>query len=72
MAESVFTELVRRAGREAEFAIDSAATSTEEIGNPPHHGTLGAPPSISTAPDAGIGTNTAQGGEQPVKTVPYE
>ena len=34
MAESVFTELVRRAGREAEFAIDSAATSTEEIGNP--------------------------------------
>ena len=40
MAESVFTELVRRAGREAEFAIDSAATSTEEIGNPPHHGTV--------------------------------
>ena len=29
MAESVFTELVRRAGREAEFVIDSAATSTE-------------------------------------------
>ena len=28
MAESVFTELVRRAGREAEFVIDSAATST--------------------------------------------
>lgn len=40
MAESVFTELVRRAGREAEFVIDSAATSTEEIGNPPHHGTV--------------------------------
>ena len=40
MAESVFTELVRRAGREAEFAIDSAATSTEEIGNPPHRGTV--------------------------------
>ena len=38
MAESVFAELVRRAGREAEFVIDSAATSTEEIGNPPHHG----------------------------------
>ena len=36
MAESVFTELVRRAGRESEFVIDSAATSTEEIGNPPH------------------------------------
>ena len=40
MAESVLTELVRRAGREAEFVIDSAATSTEEIGNPPHHGTV--------------------------------
>lgn len=40
MAESVFTELMRRAGREAEFVIDSAATSTEEIGNPPHHGTV--------------------------------
>ena len=37
MAESVFAELVRRAGREGEFVIDSAATSTEEIGNPPHH-----------------------------------
>ena len=34
MAESVFTELVRRAGRAGEFVIDSAATSTEEIGNP--------------------------------------
>ena len=40
MAESVFTELVRRAGRAGEFVIDSAATSTEEIGNPPHHGTV--------------------------------
>ena len=40
LAESVFTELVRRAGREGEFVIDSAATSTEEIGNPPHHGTV--------------------------------
>lgn len=40
MAESVLTELVRRAGHEGEFVIDSAATSTEEIGNPPHHGTV--------------------------------
>ena len=40
MAESVFTELVRRAGRAGEFVIDAAATSTEEIGNPPHHGTI--------------------------------
>ena len=39
MAESVFTELVRRAGRAGEFVIDSAATSTEEIGNPVHPGT---------------------------------
>ena len=31
MAESVFAELVRRAGREGEFVIDSAATSTEEM-----------------------------------------
>lgn len=40
MAESVFTELVHRAGRADEFVIDSAATSTEEIGNPPHRGTV--------------------------------
>ncbi len=40
MAESVMTELVHRAGRGAEFLIDSAATSTEEIGNPPHRGTV--------------------------------
>lgn len=40
MAESVFTELVHRAGRAGEFVIDSAATSTEKIGNPPHHGTV--------------------------------
>ena len=33
MAEFVMKELVRRAGREDEFYIESAATSTEEIGN---------------------------------------
>ena len=33
MAEYVFAELARRAGREDEFAVDSAATSREEIGN---------------------------------------
>jgi protein-tyrosine phosphatase len=33
MAEFVMKELVRKAGREAEFLIESAATSTEEIGN---------------------------------------
>lgn len=31
-------ELVRRAGREADYEISSAATSTEEIGNPMHYG----------------------------------
>ena len=39
MAEFVMKELVKRAGREKEFYIDSAATSTEEIGNGPHYGT---------------------------------
>ena len=33
MAEFVMKDLVRQAGREAEFDIASAATSTEEIGN---------------------------------------
>ena len=33
MAEFIMKELVRKAGREAEFHIESAATSTEELGN---------------------------------------
>jgi hypothetical protein len=33
MAEFVMKDLVAKAGREAEFYIESAATSTEEIGN---------------------------------------
>lgn len=33
MAEFVMKDLVRKAGREQEFYIESAATSTEEIGN---------------------------------------
>lgn len=40
MAQFVFEELVRRSGLEGEFLIDSAATSREEIGNPPHYGTV--------------------------------
>jgi len=40
MAEFVFKDIVRKAGKEAEFYIDSAATSTEEIGNGMHRGTL--------------------------------
>ena len=34
MAEFVMKDLVKKAGREWEFEIASAATSTEEIGNP--------------------------------------
>ena len=33
MAEFIMKDLVRKAGREAEFYIESAATSTEELGN---------------------------------------
>lgn len=33
MAEFIMKDLVRKAGREDEFYIESAATSTEEIGN---------------------------------------
>ena len=33
MAEFMMKQLVREVGREAEFEIDSVATSTEEIGN---------------------------------------
>lgn len=40
MAQFVMEELVRRAGHEGEFEIDSAATSREELGNPPHYGTV--------------------------------
>ncbi len=34
MAEFVMKDLVKKAGLEAQFYIESAATSTEEIGNP--------------------------------------
>ena len=40
MAESVMTHMVNQAGMASEFQIDSAATSREEIGNPPHYGTV--------------------------------
>ena len=39
MAEYVMKDLVEKAGLTSEFVIDSAATSTEEIGNTPHRGT---------------------------------
>jgi len=34
------TDLVKKAGISDQFFIDSKATSTEEIGNPPHYGTI--------------------------------
>ena len=40
MAESVFAHLVRVKNLEEKYACFSAATSTEEIGNPPHPGTV--------------------------------
>ena len=39
MAEFVMKDIVKKAGRPDEFYIASCATSTEEIGNPVHHGT---------------------------------
>ena len=40
MCESVFTYMVKEKGIEKQFVIDSGATSTEEIGTPPHRGTV--------------------------------
>jgi protein-tyrosine phosphatase len=40
LAQSVFTYKVGALGLADQFYIDSAATSTEEIGNPPHRGTV--------------------------------
>lgn len=39
MAEFLLKDLVKKEGLEKEFYIASAATSTEEIGNPVHYGT---------------------------------
>ena len=49
MAEFVMKHLVDEAGRSAEFAIASAATSTEEIGNPVY------PPARRKLAEHGIG-----------------
>jgi protein-tyrosine phosphatase len=40
LAQSVFTHKVNTLGLSSKFYIDSFATSTEEIGNPPHRGTV--------------------------------
>ena len=39
MAEYMLKDIVKKEGIEKSFYIDSAATSTEEIGNPIHYGT---------------------------------
>ena len=40
MAQSVMTHMIGQLHKTGEFQIDSAATSREEIGNPPHYGTV--------------------------------
>ena len=40
MAQFVFQHMVNDQGLKDKFYIDSAATSREEIGNPPHYGTV--------------------------------
>ncbi|MCM1128236.1 MAG: low molecular weight phosphotyrosine protein phosphatase [Lachnospiraceae bacterium] len=40
MAESVLTHMISERGLSDRFRIASATTSREEIGNPPHHGTV--------------------------------
>lgn len=49
MAEFVMKDLVRKAGREDDFYIESAATSTEEIGNEVY------PPAKKKLAEHGIG-----------------
>lgn len=39
MAEYLFRDKIEKLGLASQFHIASAATSTEELGNPPHHGT---------------------------------
>lgn len=40
MSQSVLTHIVNQKNISSQFYIDSAATSREEIGNPPHYGTV--------------------------------
>lgn len=40
MAEFVFKEMLRQRRIDDRYLIESRATSTEEIGNPPHYGTV--------------------------------
>lgn len=40
MSQFVFQHMVNNLGLAKQFYIDSRATSTEELGNPPHRGTI--------------------------------
>lgn len=40
MAQFVFQDMVNKCGMADQFTIDSKATSTEELGNSPHRGTV--------------------------------
>ena len=40
MGQMILQDMVNKSGLSACFCIDSRATSTEEIGNPPHRGTV--------------------------------
>ncbi|GHV14836.1 phosphotyrosine protein phosphatase [Fibrobacterales bacterium] len=40
MAEFVFRDMLSKRGLSEKFVVNSSATSTEEIGNPPHRGTV--------------------------------
>lgn len=40
MAEFWFREQLKQRGIEKDYRVESRATSTEEIGNPPHRGTV--------------------------------
>ncbi|MCI5648339.1 MAG: low molecular weight phosphotyrosine protein phosphatase [Fusicatenibacter sp.] len=40
MSQFVLQDMVNKLGLVSSFVIDSRATSTEEIGNPPHRGTV--------------------------------
>ena len=40
MAQFVFQNMINKLNLSNQFLIDSRATSTEEIGNPPHRGTV--------------------------------
>ena len=40
MAEFLLKEMLKQRGLENDYLVESRATSTEEIGNPPHYGTV--------------------------------